>query len=182
MINKKITNSGSSSIFLFILAGLVGVIILIYYMVSTNVIPSYNEYIAQDNPDVASSTQDFQLQLARIDITTPTGIIHSFLATSTDDQEKGLGGISSLLENEGMIFAFTTSASRGFWMLDMKIPLDMVWIRENKTVAGITSNISPNSYPDIFLPPEPVMYVLELNAGTAEKYGMATGTPLTFVL
>jgi len=56
----------------------------------------------------------------------------------------------------------------------------MVWIGADKAVVGVTSNIPPDSYPNLFLPPRTISYVLEINAGEAQKIAIATGTQLVF--
>ena len=93
-----------------------------------------------------------------------------------------MSGRISLPSNEGMLFVFSESAERGFWMRNMSFPIDIIWINKNKTVIGVSNNIDPETYPNIFFPPSPVKYVLELNAGYAEKNGIASGTPLTFTI
>ncbi|MFA6553984.1 MAG: DUF192 domain-containing protein [Candidatus Paceibacterota bacterium] len=165
------TNKGSSSAFIFIIVGIIGLVILTYYLVSTKSVPSFDDYVQQNSS-----------KLSTISVGAPNGTINTFVATSSDDQELGLGGRDSISKQEGMIFAFPDSASRGFWMQDMLFPIDIVWIREDKTVASVTSGIATSTYPDIFFPTEPVMYVLELNAGSAKDFGIATGTPLQFVI
>jgi uncharacterized membrane protein (UPF0127 family) len=81
-----------------------------------------------------------------------------------------------------MIFVFGEAGKRGFWMHNMAFPIDIVWVNENKIVIGVTPDVSPETYPNIFFPPEPVKYVVELNAGYAEENNIASGTPLTFVI
>ncbi len=117
---------------------------------------------------------------ALMSIEAPRGIIHALVATSTVDQEKGLGDRDSLPSDQGMIFIFSEQGMYNFWMKDMHFPLDIVWIDGSKKIVGLISNISPTTYPSTFLPPSPVSYVLELNAGSAEKYGIATGTTVIF--
>jgi uncharacterized membrane protein (UPF0127 family) len=81
-----------------------------------------------------------------------------------------------------MLFVFSEVATRGFWMRNMSFPIDIVWIDKNKNVIGILEDVDPDTYPNIFFPPSPVKYVLELNAGYADKNGIASGTPLTFTI
>jgi len=163
-------NKGTN-IIVYLVAGIVGMSILVSYIVSTHSVPTFSEYV-QKTSDYTGLTS----------IIAPSGTIHSLLATTTEDQEKGLGGRISLPAEEGMLFVFPDSSIRSFWMKDMFISLDMVWINADKTVAGISSDVSPSSYPDVFVSPSKVQYVLELNAGGAEKFGIATGTPLDFVM
>lgn len=111
-------------------------------------------------------------------IKAPLGTIQAFLATSSIDQEKGLGNRNSLPYDQGMLFEFANPGRYGFWMKNMRFPLDIVWVDKNKVVAGVMSDIPVNSYPNIFFPPRDIFYVLELNAGGAERFGLATGTML----
>lgn len=151
--------------------GFIGLVILVYYLVSYNAIPSINEY-----------TKQSQLNHDFVTVQTPTGDISAKLATSSEDLERGLSGTKSLSYDEGMLFVFEESGSRGFWMHDMAFPIDIIWLDQNKKVIGVTSDISPETYPNIFFPPGPVKYVLELNAGYAEENNIASGTILTFVI
>jgi len=106
--------------------------------------------------------------------------IQAFVADNDTTMQKGLGDRASLPQNEGMIFVFPEPGSVGFWMKDMQFSLDMVWIGDDKVVKGVTKNISPDTYPNIFLPPVPVKYVLEVNAGMAEKLGIVKGSMVNF--
>jgi hypothetical protein len=42
-------------------------------------------------------------------------------------------------------------------------------------VIGITKNVPKDSYPNIFHPPGPITYVVEVPAGFADAHGMQTG-------
>jgi uncharacterized membrane protein (UPF0127 family) len=101
-------------------------------------------------------------------------------------QVKGLGGCKKLARKTGMLFPFSVTGPQTFWMKDMLIPLDMVWIKNNK-VVGITDNIpfpEPNT-PDakllLYHSPKDVDAVLEVGAGTAQEYGLTIGSQLVMV-
>jgi hypothetical protein len=87
-----------------------------------------------------------------------------------DTRAKGLGGRESLGVNEGMLFLFDEAAYYPFWMKDMKIPIDIVWISGN-TIVGFDERVSPppagvsDSELSIYAPSSPVDKVLELAAG-----------------
>lgn len=96
--------------------------------------------------------------------------------------EKGLSGRKSLDENAGMLFVFPTTEVRRFWMKDMNFPIDIFWIRDGK-VAGMAKELPPPKngiIPDA-TSPEPVNYVLETNAGFADKNGVVLGSPFALV-
>jgi len=126
------------------------------------------------------SSSNFAHSSSFLLIRAPLGTIQSLVATSTVDQERGLGDRPSLPAEEGMLFTFARPGVYGFWMKDMRFPLDMVWIDKNKVVVGIAANVPADSYPSTFFPPRDILYVLELNAGGAGKYGIETGTRLMF--
>lgn len=106
--------------------------------------------------------------------------ISAFIADNEAAREKGLGDITSLDESSGMIFVFPVPTSPYFWMKDTLIPLDMVWIDQNKKVVGVSEDIATSTFPKTFSPTSQVLYVLEINAGAAKKIGIATGTQLQF--
>ena len=94
-------------------------------------------------------------------------------------QEKGLGGRSTIPDNYGMLFVFPNDGSYGFWMKDMLTSIDMIWISDNGTILGITSNVAPSTYPNVFYPPTPVHFVIETKVGLAIEKKWKTGTRIT---
>lgn len=92
--------------------------------------------------------------------------------------EKGLSGRKSIADNAGMLFVFPDAAVRRFWMKDMNFPIDIFWIRDGR-VIGMAKGLPPpqgDVIPDA-TSPEPVNFVLETNAGFADKYGISLGSP-----
>jgi len=67
-------------------------------------------------------------------------------------------------------------------MKDMQFAIDILWIDENKKIVDITHNAVPESYPSIFQPNSPTKYVLEVNAGWAERNKIAFGENVEFLL
>ena len=108
------------------------------------------------------------------------------IASTEDQQRKGLGGCKMLARKTGMYFPFSVTGPQTFWMKGMIIPLDMVWLKGGR-VVGTTSNI-PFPSPDVkdaFLPlyhsPQDVDAVLEIPAGTADSYGLTKGSQVVLV-
>ncbi len=90
------------------------------------------------------------------------------VARSALDKTRGLSGRESL-GSDGMLFLFDKEGNYGFWMKDMKFPIDMVWIRKGK-VIGFSENAVPESGKQIwslkvYYPPEAIDSVLEVNVG-----------------
>lgn len=101
-------------------------------------------------------------------------------AVTPAEQAQGLSGTTSLADGRGMLFIFPTDTSMPFWMKDMNYALDIIWISEDKTVADITPNLDPASYPDSFGPSVPVRYVLEVPAGFVIENGINIGDRVSF--
>jgi uncharacterized membrane protein (UPF0127 family) len=114
------------------------------------------------------------------DITTPNGVIDAEVVDTKSSREPGLSGRSGMKDNYGMLFKFDVPGKYGFWMKDMKFPLDILWINKNGVVVAIESNFTPESY--LEKPPKTAVnspsasYVLEINAGRAEELGLFLGT------
>ncbi|MEK7609717.1 MAG: DUF192 domain-containing protein [Patescibacteria group bacterium] len=111
---------------------------------------------------------------------TPKGKILVYTAKNPTTRRLGLSGYKSLAVDKGMLFIFPEAGKYDFWMKDMNFPLDIVWINSNKVIIGVGKNISPKTYPKSITSPKNIQFVLELNAGTAEIFGLATGTRVSF--
>ena len=77
----------------------------------------------------------------------------------------------SMPANDGMLFDFHDPATVTFWMKDTIIPLDMLFIRADGSIANIKANATPFSLMPIPAA-EPVRAVLEINGGRAKALGI----------
>jgi uncharacterized protein len=113
---------------------------------------------------------------ATIEIASSTGV-HAFdvtLATNEKERERGLMFVKHLPEGQGMLFDFKTDQPVSFWMHNTYISLDMLFIRSDGTITHIAENAKPMS--DALIPSGgSVRGVLEVIAGTAEKFGIKPG-------
>lgn len=101
------------------------------------------------------------------------------IADTEAEREQGLSGTPSLPMHTGKFFIFESSGPEGFWMKDMRYPLDLVWIDSALHVVGVTARVDPSTYPTVFYAPSDVQYVLEVNAGDAEVLGITDGLKFT---
>lgn len=92
------------------------------------------------------------------------------IAKTSQKRSVGLCCRDSLPEDQGMLFVYDEPGDYRFWMKDTKIPLDMFWIDSNKQIVHIERDVQPSSYPKSFGSTKPAKYVLETNAGFADKY------------
>jgi uncharacterized membrane protein (UPF0127 family) len=99
-------------------------------------------------------------------------------ATTEAARERGLGGRTNIPADYGMLFIFPNSEKYGFWMKDMLVPIDMFWLNDQGQVVYIVQDAATSSYPNVFYPTSPALYVLETAAGFASEHDIATDTPL----
>lgn len=97
-------------------------------------------------------------------------------------REQGLSGRESVPPGYGMLFVFERPDRYGFWMKDMRVPIDIVWLSDTGVVLGIEEAARPESFPTVFYPPAPVRFVLETRAGEARARGWGIGTDLALPL
>ena len=96
------------------------------------------------------------------------------LAATETERARGLMCRQSLGPDDGMLFDFGTVGEVSMWMRNTLIPLDMVFIRKDGTVARIGKRTVPLSLA-VVSSGEPILGVLELNAGTADRLGIKPG-------
>jgi len=112
---------------------------------------------------------------------TPKQTLSISIAQTPQEQAKGLGGCAQLGENRGMYFPFSSSGPQIFWMKNMRIPIDIIWISGGK-VVGITSHApfpSPGANDEslpLYHSPQDVDAVLEVGAGMSDSYGLTDGS------
>lgn len=102
--------------------------------------------------------QNFQVEVARNDA----------------DRAQGLMYRRSMAPDRGMLFDFGRVEPVSMWMQNTYLSLDMLFVRPDGTIARIAANTEPLSTRTI-PSGEPVLAVLELNAGTAAKLGIKPG-------
>jgi uncharacterized protein len=97
------------------------------------------------------------------------------IADTQPERERGLSGVPSLPQNAGKLFIFQAPESPGFWMKEMRFPIDIIWIAQDMKVVGINQNLAPETYPEVFTPPQAIQYVLEVPAGFAQANEIKIG-------
>jgi len=106
-------------------------------------------------------------------------VIRVAVADSPARRMDGLSRVPSMPEDAGMLFIFETPSRYGFWMKEMRFPIDIIWMDELGKVVHVVPGALPSSYPEVFSPPADAKYVLEINAGVADKYGITEGVVLS---
>lgn len=108
--------------------------------------------------------------------------LYVYLADSPLKRSAGLSQRDSLAPDHGLLFIFDDKSVPGFWMKDMRFPLDILWIEDN-IIVDISANlpISPNNQNlKTYYPSQPVNYVLEVNAGWAAEHKVQIGDKIQY--
>jgi len=100
------------------------------------------------------------------------------------DLQQGLMKRQSLADTAGMLFIFKTNRRHSFWMKNTVIPLDMIWIDYAREVVHIQEKVLPcKSDPcPTYRSNQKALYVLEINAGAVQKFGIVKGEQVAFHL
>jgi uncharacterized membrane protein (UPF0127 family) len=96
------------------------------------------------------------------------------MAMTRPQQERGLMYRRTLAPDAGMLFDLGNERQIAFWMKNTLIPLDMLFIKANGTIARIAANAKPLSQDNI-PSNEPVRAVLEIPGGRAAQLGVKAG-------
>lgn len=102
------------------------------------------------------------------------------VAADDSTRQQGLMFRDRLADDRGMIFIFPSIGEYAFWMKNTLIPLDMIWLDDQRKVVRVSHDVPPckadpcPSYP----PNVQARYVLELAAGMAAKHNVKEGVIL----
>jgi uncharacterized membrane protein (UPF0127 family) len=124
----------------------------------------------------AASRSSLSADSQTLEITSRTGV-HVFaveMAETDDKRTRGLMHRKSMPAGHGMLFDFKQDQMVAMWMRNTYIPLDMIFIRRDGTIARIAENTEPLSE-RIISSGGPVRAVFEVIAGTARRLGLAPG-------
>ena len=101
------------------------------------------------------------------------------VADTDASRTQGLSGREKLDEGTGLLFDFSNSDFKkpGFWMKDMRISIDIIWIGNGK-IIGIEQNVplQPEGVElPVYYPPSDISHVLEVPAGWSTKNNIVVG-------
>lgn len=132
---------------------------------------------ARPQPDQASGQPQSGLDIIPLEIRTASKKRHKFrveVAGTQDEQTIGMMFRDSIGRNKGMLFPFPRPRPASFWMRNTRIPLDLIFVRADGTIAHIAANAAPYCLDSIPVG-EPVVAVLEIAGGRSADLGLAEG-------
>ena len=102
-----------------------------------------------------------------------------------DDAERARGLMfrDALAPGHGMLFIHDREEPQAYWMKNTKIPLDILYFDDDRKLVAQQRDVPTCSLGDAcpsYPSDAPARYVLELNAGQAEKLKLQDGAVLTF--
>jgi uncharacterized protein len=101
--------------------------------------------------------------------------------TTNDGRNRGLMFRDSMPETDGMLFVHENAAPRAYWMKNTKIPLDIIFFSTDKKLVSAQERVPACTAGDQcppFRSEGDAQFVLELNAGSMEKYQFKKGDTL----
>lgn len=99
------------------------------------------------------------------------------VADDPSERAKGLMFRESLADNAGMLFLYPEPQEVEFWMKNTPLSLDMVFVRQDGTIARIAERTTPFSE-EMIPSGEEVSAVLEVKGGMTRQLGIAVGDRL----
>lgn len=101
------------------------------------------------------------------------------IADTEFDRETGLMYRDAMKQKQGMLFIFDDVKERYFYMKNTRISLDLIYIGDNNKIVSFQKNAKP--FDESSLPSNvPAKYVLEVNAGLADKWQLAVNDSISF--
>lgn len=124
-------------------------------------------------------TKEGELTISRMQTDSVLVKLDIEIAETEYETQTGLMYRDSMSDNQGMLFIFSDNSARSFYMKNTEIPLDIIYINESNEIVSFQKNAKP--FDETGLPSQvPAKYVLEINAGLSDKWGIGTGDRINF--
>ncbi len=101
------------------------------------------------------------------------------IADNEYETETGLMYRQEMQDDQGMLFVFPDQAMHSFYMKNTEFALDIVFIKSDMSVASFQENAQPLNETSLSSK-VPVQYVLEVNAGLVEEWGLKVGDSISY--
>jgi uncharacterized membrane protein (UPF0127 family) len=139
----------------------------------------------KDEPEKVIKTEpvafekEGELTLFKAETDSVLGQLNIEIADNEYETETGLMYRKGMDDNQGMLFVFPDQAMHSFYMKNTEFPLDILFIKSDMNVASFQENAQ--SLNETSLSSKvPVQYVLEVNAGLVEKWGLKVGDSISY--
>jgi len=118
-------------------------------------------------------------------VTLPGGQqIRAEVMVRPEDMARGMMFREELPPGRGMLFVHPRPGQYSYWMYQVKVPLDIIWLDSNRRIVEISANTPPCHSAASECPSyggaQESQFTLELAGGMAARYGLKVGATLTF--
>ncbi len=121
-----------------------------------------------------------ELTLFKVGTDSVLGQLNIEIADNEYETETGLMYRQGMDNDQGMLFVFPNTAMHSFYMKNTEFPLDIIFIKSDLKVASVQGNAQPLNETSLSSK-VPVQYVLEVNAGLVEKWGLQVGDSISYI-
>ena len=128
-------------------------------------------WLAGASPAFPENAQISKLEPITVTSANSATMFTAEIADTDELRTRGLMFRHFLPEDKAMLFDYQKPRPVAMWMKNTNISLDMLFIREDGTIAAIAQDTVPRSLDTISVQ-EPVRGVLELAAGTVKRLGL----------
>ena len=123
-----------------------------------------------------------EFKYAHATVITPKGVSIPVEVSDTPEKRSlGLGKRDKLKKGWGMLFVFEKRIPHSFWMKNMRFPIDIIWL-DNQRIVELAENVPPpqeGESPKVMEPRLPSNFVLEIESGRARALGLNVGQKLS---
>ncbi len=152
--------------------------LLLILLISVSILSCKEDKKAIEQTEVPF-TKEGELTLYKTITDSTKVVIDIEIADTEYETQTGLMYRSSMKNNRGMLFIFDDVSERSFYMKNTKIPLDLIFINDNKTIVSFQKNAKP--FDESSLPSNaPAKYVLEVNAGLVDTWKLSVGDSINY--
>ena len=108
--------------------------------------------------------------------------LHAELMQTDEERARGLMFRDALPQDRALLFVFEDSSFHAFWMKNCRFPIDIVWLDSQRRVVHVAERV-PACRRDpcpSYRPLRRALYVVEMNAGQAEREQVRVGAVIEF--
>ncbi|MEL6303347.1 MAG: DUF192 domain-containing protein [Bacteroidota bacterium] len=124
-------------------------------------------------------TKEGQLTISEAENETILAQLDIEFAESEYEIQTGLMYRNTMKKNQGMLFVFPNNDVRSFYMKNTNIPLDIIYINSEFKIVSFQKNAKPLDETSLNSR-LPAKYVLEINAGLSDTWGLSEGDIVAF--
>ncbi len=111
-------------------------------------------------------------------------VIQAEIMRRPEEMMRGMMFRDSLAPDRGMLFLHGQPGNYSYWMYQVRIPLDMIWLDGNRRIVEIAAEAQPCRTTASQCPHygghQKALFVLELGGGRAAAHGLKLGDRLDF--